>query len=287
MHVNSYKKVDIKKGAYMPFGLLVEQFGIHFNRDAAVAAARRYAAACVRMSGNWCFYDPMSKIMHFLHLRREWMQEVAESWKLYKTESVDDGPVRPIDGQAAAPGKTSSTGDGGTELVAEAVAGSAPATNKSKGTAQAKGKAAAKAAAKSLIKGTKAEGKDEENKGCKEKSALAEVSQEALKLKSRYNAAVATGTNLVAMIEAGSPTWKLANNEHNLGALKTDLNALHDGLSDFSKQLIVTDIKTMKEQYGTEHLVVQLREWVSKSGAVDRVVQQGARLTKMHKSSQM
>ena len=69
--------------------------------------------------------------------------------------------------------------------------------------------------------------------------------------------------------------------------MKTDLNALHDGLSEFSKQLIVTDTKTLKEQYGTEHLVVQLREWVSKSGAVDRVVQQGARLTKMHKSSQM
>lgn len=283
VQVKSYQKVDRKKGTYMPFGVLVEQYGIHYDRPAAIQAALRYAASCVKMGGNWCFYDPMSSIVHFLHLKREWMQEVGESWQIFKTETeggevvgaIGVGPV-PALADGAALGAI-----GAAPLPALADGALEPVTAKLPKKGGAAGKGAKGGAAGKAEKG------ETPPKEKEKKSVFAEVSQQALQLKSKYNAAVATATNLVAMVEAGSPTWEWANNTRNIGALKADLALLNSGLTEFQQQLIVTDIKTLKESFGAEHLIVQLQEWVAKKEAVDQVMKQSSRLTKMHKQSIM
>ena len=59
----SWQKIDISRGKYINFGLLVESFGIHYDRPSAVIAATKHADKCLKMTGDWIRYDKMGEVM--------------------------------------------------------------------------------------------------------------------------------------------------------------------------------------------------------------------------------
>ena len=50
----SFRIVDESYGTYVPFGRLVENYGLNFDRKQAVKATANCARKCVAMAGRWC-----------------------------------------------------------------------------------------------------------------------------------------------------------------------------------------------------------------------------------------
>ena len=87
-------KNDTTKGEYLPFGSLVESFGIHYNREEAISAATRHASKCLQLKGDWLFWDNLGEVPCFLKLRQCYQEEMAECWKLCEEESSSDSQVQ-------------------------------------------------------------------------------------------------------------------------------------------------------------------------------------------------
>ena len=48
-HEREWQKVDVTKGKYLNFGLLVESFGVGYDKHGAILAATRHAHKCLEM----------------------------------------------------------------------------------------------------------------------------------------------------------------------------------------------------------------------------------------------
>ena len=58
----------------MPFGAIVEKFGIHYYLEHAIMRATKYCMKCVRMKGDWSTYEDMSECMWYkwMHISCGW-----------------------------------------------------------------------------------------------------------------------------------------------------------------------------------------------------------------------
>ena len=94
-HSTYYKKINKKKGIYYPLGGLCEQYGIHTNRDKAIADGTKHAERATRMGGNWTKWDSMTDQVFYLHLRQEFIEEMGECWTMFETEKGNQ--IKPVE----------------------------------------------------------------------------------------------------------------------------------------------------------------------------------------------
>ena len=127
MHSRSYKKIDRRKGIYMPFGRLVEQYDILYNREATIAAGLRYAWKCSKMGGSWISWDGMADVCEFFHLEKEFTEEFTEMWKQYTIEQQKEAKLMVNDGSAS------------TAAASQAAVSAAAAADAAAGTGGAQG----------------------------------------------------------------------------------------------------------------------------------------------------
>ena len=76
----AYKEVDVRHGTYRCLGNLIEQFGIFYNISMAEAIGMIWAMKCTKLGGRWTYYDPMMEQVTYLHLERQYNEEMIQ-WK--------------------------------------------------------------------------------------------------------------------------------------------------------------------------------------------------------------
>ena len=79
-HSKRYQEVDERHGKYLPFGMVVEQYGALYNLKAATEAAVKYCNKCVKMGGRWLFWDGMAEVMTYFHVSRQNKQAQQGKW---------------------------------------------------------------------------------------------------------------------------------------------------------------------------------------------------------------
>ena len=63
----NWQRTDSKKGRYMNFGRVVEQYGIHYDRRKAIKCAWNWCSKAARMGGGWAFHEEQAEVMMFMH----------------------------------------------------------------------------------------------------------------------------------------------------------------------------------------------------------------------------
>lgn len=77
-------QVDTSLGEMMNFGVLVESFGIVYDRSLAVKLATRHCLKCLKLGGKWHDIDPMTDAIRFLKLRQTYATIMTEKWAQYE-----------------------------------------------------------------------------------------------------------------------------------------------------------------------------------------------------------
>ena len=85
-HSKTYEQADTTHGTYLNFGLLVESFGVHYNKENAVRCAVRHAAKCIRTGGKWLRRDDQADIPEYLKLSRQFQHKMTEAWSMGEKE---------------------------------------------------------------------------------------------------------------------------------------------------------------------------------------------------------
>ena len=80
-YVHSFQKVDKTKGKYKSAGAVIESYGFHCDRKAAIEAGMNYCKAAVALGGQWSSYEPMAKVLEIFHLERSSIQLMQEAWE--------------------------------------------------------------------------------------------------------------------------------------------------------------------------------------------------------------
>ena len=70
--------------------------------------------------------------------------------------------------------------------------------------------------------------------------------------------------HLISQIESGLQAWTDFNNSENVGKLKTSLDELNGSMTEFDQKIMINDCKTLKQDFGEEHLVVKLNDFLAK-----------------------
>lgn len=253
-HSKSWEKVDLTTGEYMPFGKLVEGFGILYDRTSAVEAATRHAEKCIKMGGLWIQYDVMAEVCEFLKLRKGYTEKMAEAWKTWEEEhsgaatgSTSDGPQQTGKNSGAKAG-----GNGGESLRA--------AGNK-------RGSNVHTTPGKKIKKDTELD------------KALAEAS----KVKKLHNEATSRAENIAALIDAASE-WAWARTKEGVGTLRQLLLDLHSKKSTAVNRFLLEDIKTLKKEVGAETLLVMALEFINLKSILESIDMKQSALQQAHKS---
>ncbi len=146
-----------------------------------------------------------------------------------------------------------------------------PAQNPDKGAGEDKDKHEKKGSEAKKKKGAgKGAAKDKKEGGAEPKDKtqgkITTAMNVATKLKVRYNSAVAASNSLIAMIKSGTKGWDWADNKQNVGSLEKLLKDLTDNLDGFQRELITSQLRSLRKKYGEEHLLVTLEDWAEKIG---------------------
>ena len=70
----SWSTVDVTKGEYVPFGVIVQREG-GWEDVTAIAAAARYVRKAQLMAGAWVVYNNMTDRHDYLYLRKGFCQD--------------------------------------------------------------------------------------------------------------------------------------------------------------------------------------------------------------------
>ena len=65
--IRNWQRTDSKKGRYMNFGRVVEQYGIHYDRRKSIKCAWNWCSKAARMGGGWAFHEEQAEVMMFMH----------------------------------------------------------------------------------------------------------------------------------------------------------------------------------------------------------------------------
>lgn len=104
----------------------------------------------------------------------------------------------------------------------------------------------------------------------------------AQKIKRNYHEATSSARSLSSKIQSGDEAWAWANNNGNLGALTKALGGLQESLSDFDKEMLITEVKNIRQKYGQAHLIVDLEAFANLEAKVLLVSQGHKQLMARH-----
>lgn len=286
VHKRSFKKVDTTKGEHMPLGLLIEQFGIHYDRKSAIKCGMKHAEKCAKLTGDWIHYDNMSETLWFLFLKKQWQSEFEEAWTMLKTEMA-----KPSSGNEPSAEQVEALMDEGTgsagdlpKAAGDEQASAANVASASNGTAEkGKGKAAkATRQAKGEGKG-KGKAKGTGIEAGADNTRKVDIMATAQKLKKKFSMVTTTAQELVELINSGAEEWDWAANDKNVGRLQATMVSLREGVTEFGKKFLVQDVKTLKSMFGAAHLEGHLKQFISLESKVDKVEEERTRLLNRHK----
>ena len=68
------------------------------------------------------------------------------------------------------------------------------------------------------------------------------------------------------------------NNSEKVGELKASLDELNGSMTEFDQKIIINDCKMLKQDYGEEHLVVKLNDFLAKQQKINVVEHQRIRV---------
>ena len=257
-HEKRWEKTDVTKGDYMPFGMLVESFGIHYDRKAAVEAATLHAEKCIKMQGDWMSYDSMGEVVEYLKLRKGFTERMQEAWTLWEEEqacNTDGGGTRASgtrDSQASSSGMRRSASSEGVV---------------------ASGK---RAAGEETPKAGKA-GKKQKN------DALEKALAESIKVKKLHREATAQAENVASQIDS-SPDWAWARTQESVGALRALILQLKEQKTPAVSQFILEDLKDLRREIGAETLLAMANEFNALRPALEAIDEKQSALRRGHKS---
>ena len=314
VHDRKYQRVDRSRGRMLDFGVLVEQFGIHYDRARAIRLGSIYAKQLTLMRGGWLDVNPISKSMRFCFLDSEWSADFTESWSMYeksftitnKTELESEGSVEnstrstPV-GKNAAVAKI----DGADKAVAQGGATKGKGVGKggvgkgdavgAGGGSDGGGASGAGVAVKKKKGGGGAGGKgggggggDGDGKTPRAPQTLEEMQKEAQALKRRYHVTVSTSLALQSRIGEVNKMAFL-DNDQKLG----ELNQLHAAMmesvksSEFNSLYLVTPVSEIKKHWGNEHLTVNLKKFLKMSASLEKLELSLLRLGRLQKANDM
>ena len=274
-HERAYRRVDETKGVYLSFGTLVESYGVHYDRAAAISAALRYAAKCVQMGGKWVGMDEMAEVQEFLKLSREHSVIMEESWRLCEEElckrslkdKADVLDVNPVKDKADVVG-VNPVMDKAEVVVVN------PVMEEAVGV---------KPAASTAGKRQKMVGKDAVE-APKKKSKLDEAIIVAVAVKKKYLALNSSATSLENLIQV-DPKWTWARTSSVVGQLQ-DAKASCEKLLDDGdlRRFVFEELKNLKIELGADTLLLLTERFNMMKPKVDNMEMVIKKLLDAHKS---
>jgi hypothetical protein len=273
-HERAYRSVDETKGVYVSFGTLVESYGVHYDKAAAISAALRYAAKCVQMGGKWVGFDEMAEVQEFLKLRKEHSEIMEESWRLCEEEISK----RSLEDKAEVVGVTHVVDKaevGGTPVMDKAdVLRVKPVTDKAvvvtpaASTSGKKQKTAAKAAADTP----------------KKRSKLDEAIVLAVAVKKKYLALHSSATSLENEIQ-NDGKWMWARTNSAVGQLVEAKSACEKLLDDGDiRRFVFEEFKTLRIELGADTLLLMIERFNMLKPKVDHMDAVIKKLLDAHKN---
>jgi hypothetical protein len=257
----AWTKIDISKGTYMSFSVIVREEG---NDDAAVKAATHYVTACQFMGGVWKKWNLMTKRWEFLYMRQEVHEIFEQSWKMFEEQQQGGaGPPAPGPPAPVPPALGAKAATGLTEVAQEDVGKQTETDPKSKrkntvtGSTEAdagKGKAKAKA---------KASGVQPKAKASDGKKTPFEVAlQDAIATKKAYM----TVTSKIALVTEqinSNRTWLWARG-HYQDELRQTCDPIRDlATTGFARLFLMQELKDVKKEYTQNDLLTHTVKFCS------------------------
>ena len=260
-HYRAWQKVDATKGELLNFGLLVESFGILYNRAAAIESATKHASKCMQMKGNWIHWDSMGEVACFLKLRQVFSEEMTECWKLCETESITN------DANASADAGQPASQSGSVVVVNSPQR--APSEANDPRCRQRKQQNTEPPATRP-VKKTRTE-----------KTELELALIEAGKTKALYTSVVVRAENLVGQIDA-SATWAWARTPDSVGSLRTFISQIKDKVTPSVARFVMEEIKMLETELGAETLLMTAKAFNSMKSDIVLLSDKVTSLIKAH-----
>jgi hypothetical protein len=257
----AWSKIDISKGTYMPFSVIVREEG---NDDDGIKAATYYVSACQVMGGVWKKWNLMTKRWEFLYMRSEVHEIFEQSWKVFE-EQQQGGAGPPAPGPPApdpsAPGAKAATGL--TEVAQEAVGKQTGTASKTKAKDAVTGSTEAvvgkgKAKAKAKANGSQPKPKTPDGKKTPFEVAL----QDALATKKVYMT-VTSKVSLVTEQINSNQAWLWAR-----GYYQDELMNVCDPIKElattgFARLFLMQELKDVKKEYCQNDLLTHTVKFCS------------------------
>ena len=258
-HTNKFSRVDTKKGDYYNFGLLVETFGVHYDKDKAILLAVKHAQKALVLGRPWIQHDTMADITEYLKLKTQFKEEFEEAWELKEKEfEKSELPAttnEPI--SAAAPAQAQSKRLASTAVVIQGGAGRQG----------------------QQPRGTERVPSPPAPPGKKVKNELTELWVQVGKVKTQYSQVMSQCQNLIQTIEV-QHAWKWARTPEGLDDLKMQLESvvIAPGLETF----ILNDLKDVKSSMKGDQLMSMGVQFVQLKPQLDQVEGRCNQLLKAH-----
>ena len=81
-HATKYAKTTRRVGSMIPFGKMVERYGVAYDKEEAIVLATRCCAKAVALGEGWVGVDTMAECPLFYHVEHSDMKEMSEAWEL-------------------------------------------------------------------------------------------------------------------------------------------------------------------------------------------------------------
>ena len=104
--VQSYEEKQELLGRWLPFGMIVESYGILYDRKHAVECATKYCSKAAQMGSKWCCWDGMGETALFRKVEVQDTEIMSKQWSITKTQKLNaamQGAAPPAALQDAAP----------------------------------------------------------------------------------------------------------------------------------------------------------------------------------------
>jgi len=257
-HIKRWEKVDITNGDYYAFGGLVESYGIHYDRQAAVEAATKHAEKCIKMAGPWLRFNKMGEVMEYLKLSVSFTERMSEAWSLWEEENSGSG-----DATAGKPDVRKSPAN----PKSSASCSTPGAGNDSTGGRKRAG----------CGDGGSAQKKPKKNE-CLEKALAV-----AVKVKKLHTEATSRAENIVGLIDTCSD-WAWARTQDAVGTLRDLIMQMKAKRSTAVNRFILEDIKVLRREIGGDYLLAMANEFIALKPSLEAIDAKQIALLSAHKS---
>ena len=84
-HWQSWKQANSTHGEYLSFGAIAVAYGYAATPKESLASAGAYCKKCSQLGGRWVMKEQMSDTLLFLHLKKEFREEMVSAWHIFET----------------------------------------------------------------------------------------------------------------------------------------------------------------------------------------------------------